>query len=403
MSRRYRLVYRHVSREYLLSFFVAFLFFFFIFFINQILLLAQKILIKQIDYYSVLKAILYSIPQFLLFTFPFSSLTASSMTLGDLSEHREILALRCSGIAPMRLYLPILLISLVISGATFLTADFVLPYSSQQYRQLYTSLMQELPTLELVDGGINTIGTKTLINKDVVDNRVEELIIFDSSTRGEGQILTAPSATITMDPSLNFVYLLELDQPQILHTRGVGEWALAKGERAQLFLDFSKQVGSLGSALPSQLSSKQLKEEIAQYTIAVAEETARYTVELAQLKADIKEGRREKEELKAFKKEKPINFYLQYYTAELHKKYALSAACTMLLFLTFILTRVRVRHGKLIGFGVSMLTAVAYWYLLFFAQMQIFTYPISAAIFIWAPNFILGGIGVMLLLMMRRS
>ena len=67
---RHMLVYRHSAREYLLSFVVAFIFFFFIFFINQILLLAQKILIKQVDYRSVLSLVLLSVPQFLLYTFP---------------------------------------------------------------------------------------------------------------------------------------------------------------------------------------------------------------------------------------------------------------------------------------------------------------------------------------------
>lgn len=403
MAKRYALVYRHVSREYLLSFFVAFLFFFFIFFINQILLLAQRILIKQIDYYSVFKAIIYSIPQFLLFTFPFSSLTASSMTLGDLSEHREILAMRCNGISPIRLYLPILLLSLIITAATFVTADYVLPVSSARYRELYISLMQDLPTLELVDGGINTIGGKTLINKHVNENRIDELILFDSSSREDGKVLTAPSATVTLDDPLNFVYLLELDRPRLLYTRSGGEWALAQAERARLFLDFSKQVGSLGTVLPSQLSSKQLQAEIAQYRISFDEEMKHYNERLSALREEVKAGTKSKAELKEFKKQKPINFYLQYYTAELHKKYALSTACTILLFLTFVLAHLRLRHGKLIGFGLSMITAVIYWYLLFFAQLQIFTYPISAALFIWAPNIILGTLGILLLLIMRRS
>ena len=133
------------------------------------------------------------------------------------------------------------------------------------------------------------------------------------------------------------------------------------------------------------------------------EEMKHYNERLSALREEVKAGTKSKAELKEFKKQKPINFYLQYYTAELHKKYALSTACTILLFLTFVLAHLRLRHGKLIGFGLSMITAVIYWYLLFFAQLQIFTYPISAALFIWAPNIILGTLGILLLLIMRRS
>ncbi|MEA4860835.1 MAG: LptF/LptG family permease, partial [Sphaerochaeta sp.] len=110
-SARFRLVYSHVGREYLLSFVVAFFFFFFIFFINQILLIAQRILLKQVDYFSVLQLVLLSIPQFLLYTFPFSSLTASSMVIGDLSGNNEILAIRSSGISLKHVFFPIIIIS----------------------------------------------------------------------------------------------------------------------------------------------------------------------------------------------------------------------------------------------------------------------------------------------------
>ncbi len=105
----------------------------------------------------------------------------------------------------------------------------------RRYRELYISLMQDLPTLELVDGGINTIGGKTLINKHVNENRIDELILFDSSSREDGKILTAPSATVTLDDPLNFVYLLELDRPRLLYTRSGGEWRLPKPSEPGFF------------------------------------------------------------------------------------------------------------------------------------------------------------------------
>ena len=50
MSKRggYGKLYGYVGKEYFLSFLVAFVFFFFIFFVNQILVLAQKILLKNV-------------------------------------------------------------------------------------------------------------------------------------------------------------------------------------------------------------------------------------------------------------------------------------------------------------------------------------------------------------------
>ncbi|HBO36927.1 MAG TPA: permease, partial [Sphaerochaeta sp.] len=166
-SARFSLVYRHVGREYVLSFVVAFFFFFFIFFINQILLIAQRILLKQVDYLAVFQLVLLSIPQFLLYTFPFSSLTASSMVIGDLSGNNEILAIRSSGISLKHVFFPIIVISLVFSLLTFLTADKALPWSTKKYRELYTDLMRDLPTLELRANSTNTIADTVMVNKQV--------------------------------------------------------------------------------------------------------------------------------------------------------------------------------------------------------------------------------------------
>ena len=416
-SARFSLVYRHIGREYLLSFLVAFFFFFFIFFINQILLIAQRILLKQVDYFSVLQLVLLSIPQFLLYTFPFSSLTASSMVIGDLSGNNEILAIRSSGISLKHVFIPIIIISLAFSMLTFLTADKALPWSTKKYRELYTDLMRDLPTLELMANSTNTIANTVMVNKGVEGNTVHDIILFETSSARGGQILSAPKAEVSLYDLQSFIYQLELDNPLILKSETQGGWALSKAESAQFFLNFSGQIASIASALPSQLSIKELQQNIQEHKIALQAENKRYqekvqTLELslaelvdkAKTDAEVSVSHIEELEvqLKQLKDQKPINFYYQYYRAELHKKYALSAACFMLVFLTFSLSFFRVKHGRLIGFGLSMLVAVVYWYLLFFAQMQIFSLSISPALLIWSPNLLMFFGGLLFLLHARR-
>ena len=209
-NERHTLVYRHVGREYLLSFVVAFMFFFFIFFINQILLIAQRILLKNVDFLAVFQLIILSIPQFLLYTFPFSSLTASSMVIGDLSSSNEILAMRASGISMRRIFIPIIALSLVFSFATFLTADKALPWSTRQYKVLYTDLMRDLPTLELSSNTTNTIGERVMVNKEVTGSTVHDIILFDLAKKGQSQVLSSPKGEVTLIDLQNFIYRLDL-------------------------------------------------------------------------------------------------------------------------------------------------------------------------------------------------
>ncbi len=126
----YAILRRYVLREFLLSLLVAFLFFFFIFFINQLLLFAQRILLKNVDIWAVVKLVGLSVPQILLYTIPFSTLSAASMVIGDLSERNEILALRASGISLRKMFEPIAIMGLVLALCTFLVADVLLPYSN---------------------------------------------------------------------------------------------------------------------------------------------------------------------------------------------------------------------------------------------------------------------------------
>ena len=146
---RHTLLYWYVGREYVFSFIVAFLFFFFIFFVNQILVLAQKILLKNVQIADVILLVVFSIPQFLMYTMPFSSLASASMVIGNLSSQNEILALRSSGVHVKHIFRPILVVSLVLSAATLMIADWMIPYTTALYKDLYAKILESMPTLEL--------------------------------------------------------------------------------------------------------------------------------------------------------------------------------------------------------------------------------------------------------------
>ena len=107
-------------------------------------------------------------------------------------------------------------------------------------------------------------------------------------------------------------------------------------------------------------------------------------------------------EILILEKKPEINFYLQYYRAELHKKFALAASCFILVFITFPLSFMRLKHGRLFGFGLSLLVAAAYWFLLFFAQKQVLNFSFNPAYLIWFPNFLMALVAFILLFRRRR-
>lgn len=415
---------RYIGREYLLAFSVAFLFFFFIFFINQILLLAQKILLKNVDVFSMLHLVVLAIPQFLLYTMPFSSLTAASMVIGDLSSRNEILALRSAGVAIRHVFFPIIVLSLVLSGATFAIADVLLPWSAVQYKELYSSLMRELPTIELQSYAVNTVGDKVIANGLVEGSLVHDIVLFDVQKRDESQVVSAPQGQVELVDINKFIYRLVLDDPLILSTDAtdIQSWGLADAEQATFYLDFSNQIPALTDMSPSQLSTRDLlsaihlrRQDVEQEYISIAKDLRAVQEERASLLRSL-DSSTEKgdpyqlsqrlnsldQEAIELASQRPINFYYQYYRAELHKKFALSAACFFLVFIAFPISFFKVKHGRLIGFGLSMFVACLYWFMLFFAQLKIFDISCTPAVLIWAPDAIIFLIGCLLLSRLGR-
>ncbi|NLA93419.1 MAG: LptF/LptG family permease, partial [Spirochaetales bacterium] len=86
----------------------------------------------------------------------------------------------------------------------------------------------------------------------------------------------------------------------------------------------------------------------------------------------------------------------------LHKKFALAASCFILVFITFPLSFMRLKHGRLFGFGLSLFVAACYWFMLFFAQKQVLNFAFNPAFLIWAPNFLIALLATILLIKRRR-
>ena len=264
MGKSSNLLSRYVIKEFTKNFLVEFLFFFSIFFVNTILLLVQKILLKNISIPVMVEMVLLYMPQFLVYTFPFATLTASSMVLGDMASSNELLAIRSLGISSLRIYSPLVIASIIITILTFLTADVLQPYTSVIYRDKLAVLMAEMPTLEIESNGVNSVGNIILSNGQAEGNEIEDLLLI---SKGEGRYNEAVSSqlgSMNILDKKNFVYSLDLTSPSLLLTDSSSGFthAYAEAESGRIFLDFSSQVPTLTSTSPVNLSSRDLVKTI---------------------------------------------------------------------------------------------------------------------------------------------
>ena len=416
---RHGLLYWYVGREYVFSFIVAFLFFFFIFFVNQILVLAQKILLKNVRIADVLLLVVFSIPQFLMYTMPFSSLASASMVIGNLSSQNEILALRSSGVHVKHIFRPILVVSLVLSAATLMIADWMIPYTTALYKNLYAEILQSMPTLELDSYSSTRFGKRVISNGLVEGNTLYDVMIFDDSNSRESRVITATEGRITVLDIDRYLYQIELENPQIMITDSsrVDEYSLASASSMTLYLDLSSSASGYVNITPSQMSISQLREaaegKLAEQESIILQKQSSISSAAQSLGEDLflmdrddqpnfRTVLREAANLQQSREYRSFSFYYQYYRSELQKKMALSLACTFLVFIAFPISFFRVKNGRLIGFGLSMFVACAYWFFIYFMHVKAISSAIHPAVFLWMPDAVVFIAGLVLLWRTRK-
>ena len=402
-----------------MNFLVSFLFFFFIFFINQILLLVQEIALKSVDVKTIIVLVICAIPQFLQYVVPFATLSASSMILGDLGASNELMALRSSGIALYRVYRVLIFCSVFLSIFTYYISDYLMPLSSRVYQQRLGEVMRQLPTFELSPDSTNTIADVVMRNGEVSGSTVSDILLFTTED-SPYMTISSPEGSLELIDSTRFIYELNLASPQILMTEDdISRAVSAKGDSASVFLDFSSQVPSLTDTNPSNLSNSELwplmmsRKEIRDENVRRFHEQREES--LMSLAGNLKRIESidvyhrlyedlevDTEYLNRLGEDEPVQFYYQYYSAEFNKKFALAFGCIALTVVTLPLSLIKIRHGRLVGFGLSLLIAVSYWYILFVSQLKIFDYSFNAGFLMYIPDAVMLIAGSAMLIYRKR-
>lgn len=100
---------------------------------------------KGIPLNAVLMLLLYKLPSIMILTFPVATLFGVAMAMGRLSKDNEIAALRTSGISFGRIALPVIILSLIISGISFFINEKIVPYANHQSQQIIRDIVLKQP------------------------------------------------------------------------------------------------------------------------------------------------------------------------------------------------------------------------------------------------------------------
>ncbi|MBT6120655.1 YjgP/YjgQ family permease [bacterium] len=97
----------------------------------------------QIPLPTVIKLLVFQTPAIVVFTFPMATLLGTLIGFGRLSSDGEITAFRSAGIGIYRIVAPVIIVGLLISFATILFNEYVVPTSNYKAKSLLKQLQNK--------------------------------------------------------------------------------------------------------------------------------------------------------------------------------------------------------------------------------------------------------------------
>ena len=131
-----RITDRYILREIIPPFFLALLVFTFLLMIPPIMTVAEELITKGVDGFTIAKIMATLLPQGLGITIPMALLLGVLIGLGRLSSDRETVALQACGVSIFRMLTPLLLLATVAAMATAYVLVVALPDANQAFREI---------------------------------------------------------------------------------------------------------------------------------------------------------------------------------------------------------------------------------------------------------------------------
>ena len=403
----------YIIRDSLFSFLVAFLFFFFVFFVNQLLLMAQEILTKQVPLLQVTLLIFYALPSIIAMAAPFASLMGTLMTIGRLSSDNEVLIMLASGLSYRMIFLPALAVGILISLFSFLANDVLLPAGTIQFSKLYRRILVSTPALELEANSVKRFRDTVIVTGPVAGKAITNMLILDRTSDGERRVIMAGTAELK-DAGREGLSL-DLTNAFIQSSKEIvrNDYDYASSSALRYWVPQEDLIQAVSSISPREMSSRDLRTDIIGKTADQNEQLdERYRKLLSQalsLEDILRKGpsgndtwnrrentlntlSREYIAAMAVKNDRSLLIYrLEYY-----KKFSIPFGALSFVLLAVSLGLMAKKSGQTVGFIFGTIISVIYWALLLGGQTMGIRLGYSPFWSMWLPNMLAVSIGFVL-------
>ncbi|NOU17874.1 MAG: YjgP/YjgQ family permease [Bacteroidales bacterium] len=184
-------LYRFIIKSYIGPLVMTFFIVMFILLMQFLWKYIDDLVGKGLEWKVIAELLLYASSNLVPMALPLSTLLASLMTMGNLGENNELLAMKSAGISLPRILSPLIFITILISISAFFFSNNVLPYTNLKISTLLYSVKQQKPELAIKEGiftTINDVYSIKIAEKNQKTSLMRRIMIYDHS-KNEGNLV----------------------------------------------------------------------------------------------------------------------------------------------------------------------------------------------------------------------
>lgn len=381
---------RYILREHLGPFCFSFAVITLVFLLDLLFRHLNRLLSKGIAFTVVLEFLGLNLAWIVATAVPMAVLTATLMAFGRLAADNEFAALQASGISLWRQVQPVLLAAALLAAGLIWFNDNVLPDCNLRVRTLAADIVRHKPNVRIEPGvWYHEIPNYGLLAQALTDSagqtQAHHLLIDDNSKAEVRRTISARSGLIQSNGAEGVLSLT------LFHGE-IQEINLTKGEEFRR-ITFAKHFMTLGgetSLLPESATATRNNRE--KSTQQMWQEVKAARAELAQLREGLAQMPAQ-ESLQGLRDAKlaetrRLEGRVQALFVEIHKKYAIPAACLVFVVIGAPLGALARRAGIATGAGLSLGFFLFYWAALLGGEVLADRRILSPPFAMWFANFV---------------
>lgn len=163
---------------------------------------------KGLEFIILVKFLVYASATLVTLALPIAILLSSIMTFGKLGESFELVAIKSSGISLLRFMRPLFFIAILLCGITFLFANYIIPVANLKFAVIYNDIYRKSPAFDLKDGvfynGFKGYSIK-VAKKEKDKTTLKNILIYEQSGGPQDNSIISEKGTMKMSTDKKFL------------------------------------------------------------------------------------------------------------------------------------------------------------------------------------------------------